>query len=1512
MQSQPVGLYDPRHEHDACGIGAVVRVSGRKDHSILDMAKDVLMNMQHRGAMGGDECTGDGAGILFQIPDEFFAAEAKRLGFVLPPAGHYGVAMLFLPREKAAAEAGEACFEEACCRFGLRIIGWRDVPTRNRSLGALARKSEPRMCQAFVDGGGESGDELERRLYLIRKRAERWAQEAGDFMLEFYVTSCSTRTVVYKGMFVAPQLFDYFPDLAEPTVASSLAVVHQRYSTNTFPSWKLAQPFRMVAHNGEINTLRGNINLMRAVEASLACPEFGPDMQSLLPIVQPGGSDSAAFDNALELLVQAGRSLPHGMMMMIPEAFPKNRQIGEDLRGFYEYHGALMEPWDGPAAMIFTDGVVVGGTLDRSGLRPCRYVITTDGLLVMASEAGVIPFEPERIRMKGKLGPGRMILADTAQGRILHDYEIKSRIARQKPYRRWLEQNRITLRGLLGPSAAARHDEGTIAPRLRAFGYTQEDLDRIVAPMALNGQEPVGSMGTDTPLAVLSERPKLLFDYFKQMFAQVTNPPLDSQWEGLVMSLLTFAGRHHNILEESPEHCRMLELRHPILSNEDMAQLQSLKRPDFKVVTLDTTYALDPVEPGKALAAAVAGLLAEADRAILKDDASMLILSDRREGPDRVPIPCLMAVSALHEHLLVKGLLGAAGFVVESGEPREVAHIGLLCGFGASGVNPYLALESISYMVHQGQLQTCLELEALHDNYILALKKGLLKIMSKMGISTLPSYRGAQLFQAVGLSREVVETYFPGIASPIGGAGLDVIARETLLRNQDAHGVREQGGLELDYGGEYAWRVNGERHLWSPESITLLQRAVREDDPELYRRFAAIINDHGTTLRSLLELIPGDPVPLDEVEPVESIVRRFCTGAMSHGSLSREVHETIAIAMNRLGAASNTGEGGEDPARYQPQADGEDRNCAIKQVASARFGVTIEYLSNAKEIQIKMAQGAKPGEGGQLPGAKVTPEIARLRHSTPGVTLISPPPHHDIYSIEELAQLIYDLRCANPSARISVKLVSEAGVGTVAAGVAKAGADEVLVSGFDGGTGASPLSSMKHAGLPWELGLAEAQQTLVLNGLRGRVTVQTDGQLRTGRDVVIAALLGAERFGFGAGILVSLGCILLRKCHEGNCTAGIATQREELRRQFAGKPEFVERYMRFVAEDVREWMARLGFRQFEEMVGRVNYLRQREAVPHWKAQGLDLSALLAEPVGQDLHCVRAGSHTGLSDHPDWAILDRLKQSILAAKPARIEMGIRNVHRAVGTILSHRITRLHGGRGLPDGTLELHFRGSAGQSFGAFLTHGVTMVLEGEANDHLGKGLSGGRIVVKVPEGSAFKPDENWIAGNSLLYGATAGEVFLNGLAGERFAVRNSGATAVVEGVGDHGCEYMTGGVVVVLGRAGRNFAAGMTGGVAYVLDEHQIFDTLCNLDTVNIEGGIRPDEDTLLRSLVEKHVAWTGSPKALGLLEQWPEAAGHFVKVIPLEYERAMQRPETRPVIAMNADMIEEVVSGKA
>jgi glutamate synthase (NADPH) large chain len=1518
MHPHPIGLYDPRHEHDACGIGAVARISGRKDHAILDMARDVLMNMQHRGAKGGDESTGDGAGILFQIPDEFFASEAERLGFALPPTGHYGVAMVFLPQDRGAAETCETCFAEACRVAGMNLLGWRDVPTQNRSLGELALLSEPRMRQAFVDGCGQEGETLERGLFLVRKRAERWVQEAGDFLGDFYISSCSARTVVYKGMFLAPQLFDYFPDLAEPTVASALAVVHQRYSTNTFPSWRLAQPFRMVAHNGEINTLRGNINLMRAVESSMDCPAFGQDLGDLFPIVQPGGSDSAAFDNALELLVQAGRSLPHGMMMMIPEAFPMNRHVGEDLRGFYEYHGALMEPWDGPAAMIFTDGVVVGGTLDRSGLRPCRYVVTTDGLLVMASEAGVIPFPPERIRTKGKLGPGRMILVDTAEGRILKDYEIKSRISRQKPYRRWLEQNRITLRGLLGPGAAAQHDEDTIAPRLRAFGYTQEDLDRIVGPMAVSGQEPVGSMGTDTPVAVLSDRPRLLFDYFKQMFAQVTNPPLDSQWEGLVMSLLTFAGRHHNVLEESPEHCRMLELQHPILSNEDMARLQALKRSDFKVVTLDMTFAANPGNPGKALEAGISMLLASAERAIKKEDASMLILSDRNEGPDRLPIPCLLAVSALHEHLLVQGLLGAAGFVVESGEPREVAHIGLLCGFGASGVNPYLALESISYLMHEGQLQSSLDLEVLHDNYVLALKKGLLKIMSKMGISTLPSYRGAQLFQALGLDQGFVDTYFPGISSPIGGVGLEVIAQECLLRHQAAYGPREPGVLELDHGGEYSWRKDGERHLWSPEAITLLQRAVRNDDQESYRGFAGLINRQSpVTLRSLMEFVPGVPVPLEEVESAESIVKRFCTGAMSHGSLSKEAHETLAIAMNRLGGASNTGEGGEDPARYTLQADGLDRNCAIKQVASARFGVTIEYLTNAKEIQIKMAQGAKPGEGGQLPGHKVAPEIARLRHSTPGVTLISPPPHHDIYSIEELAQLIYDLRCGNPAARISVKLVSEVGVGTVAAGVAKAGADEVLISGFDGGTGASPLSSIKHAGMPWEIGLAEAQQTLVLNGLRDRITLQTDGQLRTGRDVVVAALLGAERFGFGAGALVSLGCILLRKCHEGNCTAGIATQREELRCHFAGKPEHVERYMLFMAGEVRELMAELGFRRFEDMVGRVDRLAKRQAIEHWKAKGLDFSALLAESrvqEGQAIRCTQTARKTFLADHLDWGILERLRSSLETGRSARMELSIRNVHRSVGTILSHHITKLYGGKGLPDGTLELHFRGSAGQSFGAFLTNGMTLVLEGEANDHLGKGLCGGRIVVKVPEGSTFPSDENYIAGNSLLYGATGGEAFLNGLAGERFAVRNSGAFAVVEGVGDHGCEYMTGGVVVVLGRTGRNFAAGMTGGIAYVLDEHQIFDTQCSLDTVLIEGGLGPQEALLLRAMVERHVEWTQSKKGKKLLETWPDMVGRFVKVIPLEYGQALRQSklEPRSVIAVNAQMIEEVVSGKA
>jgi len=1186
------------------------------------------------------------------------------------------------------------------------------------------------------------------------------------------------------------------------------------------------------------------------------------------------------------------------LMMMIPEAFGPRYHISVDKRAFYEYHAAIMEPWDGPAAIVFTDGRLVGGTLDRNGLRPARYVVTTDGLVVLGSEVGVVEFPPERIARKGRLQPGRMFLVDTGAGRIITDNEIKSKIARQRPYRRWLEQNRIELRGLFNATRDEPPAPDVLARRMRAFGYTREELKMVLIPMASHGQEPVGSMGTDTPLAVLSDRPTLLMNYFKQLFAQVTNPPIDPLREGLVMSLMMFTGRCRNLLAETPEHCAQLKLPHPILTNEDVQRLRSARREGFQVATIPALFDATDDPPDQALRRGIDQMLAAAEEAVA-GGASLLIVSDREISPQRAAIPPLLAVSALHHGLLDRNLRGEVGLVVESGEPREVMHFCLLLGYGANAVNPYLAFQTLAELHRRDDVPSSLEPEQVVDHYIAAVKKGILKTISKMGISTLRSYRSAQIFECIGLKREVVDAYFKGTVSRIGGVGLEQIAAEALARHRDAFRARRPDEPDLDFGGEYHFRGDGERHMWNPQSVTLLQHAVRNDDPEAFGRFAAIADDQSRrlcTLRGLFDLVESEPIPLGEVEPAREIVRRFYTGAMSHGSISAEAHETLAVAMNRLGTYSNTGEGGEAPERYGPRDDGDSANCGIKQVASARFGVTIEYLSQAKMIQIKMAQGAKPGEGGHLPAHKVTEEIARLRHATPGVSLISPPPHHDIYSIEDLAQLIYDLKCAYPGVKVSVKLVSEVGVGTVAAGVAKGNADEVLISGYDGGTGASPLSSIKHAGCPWELGLAETQQTLVMNGLRGRILVQVDGQLKTGRDVVIGVLLGAERFGFGTAALVSLGCILMRKCHHGTCPVGIATQRPDLRKKFAGRPEHVERFMLFLAEDVRRWMARLGFRTIDDMVGRSDRLCTRQAVDHWKARGLDLSALLARPNAPetaDVRCVRPQPDR-LGDHLDRRILAEAADAVERGARCALEMPIRNVNRTVGTILSHEIVRRHGSGGLADGTLEITFRGSAGQSFGAFLAPGVTLRLIGDANDYVGKGLSGGRIIVRTPPGSPFEAHENIIVGNTLLYGATSGEAFINGMAGERFAVRNSGAIAVAEGVGDHGCEYMTGGRVIVLGQTGRNFAAGMSGGLAYVFDEHQLFDTLCNLDMVELASVHEAEDVEFLRATIRRHVEHTASRRAAWLLERWRDVTGRFVKVVPIDYARALQRMRER------------------
>jgi glutamate synthase (NADPH/NADH) large chain len=1489
------GLYESRREHDACGIGAVVNICGKCDHSIIEYGKQILINLHHRGAAGADETTGDGAGILIQIPHEFFSAKCEKLGFSLPEPAHYGAGMVFGSKDTKLRQQCDEVLESALDYYGMTVLGWRDVPTSSDCLGQIALTAEPSIRQIFVDGSGFEDELLEQRLYLARKRSERLIRENfGETAQDFYITSLSCRTICYKGMFMAWQLFAYYPDLANKLLKSALAIVHQRYSTNTFPNWRLAQPFRCIAHNGEINTLSGNRNWMQARETIMASDVFGDDMDDLLPVLTPEMSDSACFDSVLELLVRSGRSIPHSMMMMIPEAFGQKYHISTDKRAFYEYHASIMEPWDGPAAMVFTDGRIVGGTLDRNGLRPCRYLVTNDGLVIMASEAGVVQFPPEEIRHKGRLQPGHMFLVDTLEGRIISDNEIKSKIARQKPYRRWLDENKIELRGLFDAPKLAQADSETLARKLRLFGYTREELKMILLPMALNAQEPVGSMGNDTPLAVLSSRPKLLFNYFKQLFAQVTNPAIDPLREGLVMSLMNFVGRKLNILEETPEHCRQLKLPHPILANEDIQRLQTVQRKDLKTMSISAVFDYNVSDISHSLRLALNNLVDSAEEAV-KQGASLIIISDREASQTKAPIPSLLATADVHHGLLNRGLRGQAGLIVESGEPREVMHFCLLCGFGANAVNPYLVFELLDELHRLNDLPVKMDPTQIADNYIAAVKKGILKTMSKMGISTLRSYTGAQLFEAIGLNRSFVAEYFTGTSSRIGGIGLAEIAQEAADRHRDAFQQRPAGALGLDFGGEYHFRQNGEQHLWNPTTVAHLQHAVKYTDRQAYDDYAGAINQQAKklyTLRGLFEFVEGKAIPLEQVEPACEIVKRFCTGAMSHGSISKEAHECLAVAMNRIGAMSNTGEGGEEPTRYEFESNGDSKNCAIKQVASGRFGVTLNYLAHAKELQIKIAQGAKPGEGGQLPGHKVTEEIAGLRHSTPGVTLISPPPHHDIYSIEDLAQLIYDLKCSNPGVKVSVKLVAEVGVGTIAAGVAKGNADEVLISGHDGGTGASPLSSIKHTGCPWELGLAETQQVLVMNNLRDRIRVQTDGQLRTGRDVVVAALLGAERFGFGTSALVTLGCTLLRKCHEGACPFGIGTQDPELRKRFAGKPEYVERFMYFIAEEVRQIMSQLGFKKFEDMIGRVDKLHTKTAINHWKAKDLDFSMIFYQPDVSGQRALRSVNSQAdrLNDHLDWRILKKAKPAIERAEHTSIEMPIRNIDRTVGAILSNKIVKKYGPKGLPDDTLEIVLSGSAGQSFGAFLAPGVTLKLLGDSNDYLGKGLSGGRIIIKTPEGSPFMPHENIIVGNTVLYGATSGQVFINGMAGERFCVRNSGATAVVEGLGDHGCEYMTGGLVVVLGKTGCNFAAGMSGGLAYVLDEAQLFDTRCNLDMVELESVWKKEDKDLLHNLIRQHLIYTNSKHAQHILDAWPDMVGKFVKVVPIDYRKALQK----------------------
>jgi glutamate synthase domain-containing protein 2/glutamate synthase domain-containing protein 1/glutamate synthase domain-containing protein 3 len=1495
------GLYDPRHEHDACGVGFIVDLKARASHDLVHQALQILLNLEHRGACGCESNTGDGAGILLQMPHRFLARECDCLGISLPQRGQYGVAMCFLPTDPSERHRCEELFEQVVQAEGQRVLGWRDVPTNNASLGPTARGAQPVIRQLFIQAQGLQSldvDDLrfERKLYVIRRCIEN-AIKRSDLRQRgmFYIPSLSCKTLIYKGMLKSSQLAEFYPDLMDESLETSLALVHSRFSTNTFPNWARAHPYRYLAHNGEINTLRGNVNWMHARQSLFASELFGEDIKKLLPIIDEEGSDSAMFDNALEMLTLTGRSLPHAVMMMIPEPWTGDPHMRPEKRAFYEYHSCLMEPWDGPASIAFTDGRLIGAVLDRNGLRPSRYYVTKGGLVIMASEVGVLDVPPEEVLLKGRLQPGRMFLVDQSQGRIIADEELKLKIATEKPYAEWLQANLISLEELPDGPPAHEPDHATVLLRQQAFGYTTEDLRLLMAPMAAEGNEAVGSMGNDAALAVLSDRPQLLYNYFKQLFAQVTNPPVDGIREELIMSMETTIGREWNLLEPRPESCRQIRLRSPILTTEELDKVRALEgitRGRFKSLTLPILFS--PHDGVRGLERAMTTLCKQASQAIARG-YEFLILSDRGVDRNHAAIPALLAVAGVHHHLIREGTRTQVSLILESGEPREVHHFALLIGYGAGAICPYLAFESLDDLIRQGHLTNVTHEQAIHK-YIKAIDKGVAKVMSKMGISTAQSYCGAQIFEAVGLGPEMIDKYFTWTASRVGGIGLDVIAKEALARHRHAFPDRSVNGRTLDVGGHYQWRRDGEHHLFNPETVHKLQYACRTGDYKVFKEYSALVDNQSkklATLRGLFEFkLDRPPVPIEEVEPAEAILKRFKSGAMSYGSISKEAHETLAIAMNRIGGKSNTGEGGEDPERYVPEPNGDSKNSAIKQVASGRFGVTSLYLVNAKELQIKMAQGAKPGEGGQLPGHKVYPWIAKVRHSTPGVGLISPPPHHDIYSIEDLAELIHDLKNANPQARISVKLVAEVGVGTIAAGVAKAHADVVLISGHDGGTGASPLTSIKHAGVPWELGLAETQQTLVLNDLRSRIVVEVDGQLKTGRDVVIGALLGAEEFGFATAPLVAMGCIMMRVCHLNTCPVGVATQDPKLRAKFQGKPEHVVTFMRFVAEEVREWMAKLGYRSFNEMIGHSERLEVREAVEHYKARGLDFSAIFYQPpvpstIGR--YCSIPQDH-GLDKSLDvTTLLPLCEPALTRGEKVEATLPIRNVNRVVGTMVGSEITRRYGAAGLPDDTIRLHFYGSAGQSFGAFIPKGMTLILEGDSNDYIGKGLSGGKIIVYPPKGSTFDPAENVIVGNVAFYGATSGEAYINGLAGERFCVRNSGVHAVVLAVGDHGCEYMTGGRVVVLGPTGRNFAAGMSGGLAYVLDETGDFPKKCNQEMVKLFKLDDAEEIEEVRALVRRHAEHTGSQRAWQVLALWDEMVPKFVKVYPNDYRRVIE-----------------------
>ena len=1490
------GMYSPEYEHDACGIGFVVNIHGKKSHKIVRQGLTILANLAHRGGAGSEENTGDGAGILLQIPDRFFRQVCPLIDINLPAAGEYGVGMLFLPRQADAREACQKRIEDIIRSEGQGILGWRTLPVNESTLGSVARSNRPHFSQIFIQKSDDCKTELdfERKLYVIRKRCESLtANLAEDDTSYFYFASLSCRTIVFKGMLTADQIDAFYLDLTSLEFDSAMALVHSRYSTNTFPSWERAHPYRYLIHNGEINTLRGNINSMHARQANIKTDVFGEDVSKVFPIINTEGSDSAMFDNCLEFLTLSGRSLAHSAMMMVPEPWSKHESMNDDLKAFYEYHSMLVEPWDGPAAMAFTDGRQICAILDRNGLRPSRYYVTKDGLVILSSEAGVLDIPPEDIIAKNRLRPGRLLLIDTDEGRIVTDEEIKEKVAGEHPYRKWINKYTLSLEHL--PVKAEMPEPPVVAPAKielyqKAFGYTYEDVKTMILPMARDGIDPLGSMGQDTPLAVLSDKPQLLYNYFKQLFAQVTNPPIDSLRENIVTMSRLYLGSTGNLVDPKPNDCHQIKIKHPILTDEDLIKLKNIDEEGFRAVTIPILFPAGG--DGLELKNALTDLFSAAERAV-DSGANILVLSDRGINKNKAAIPALLAVSGLHQYLTRKRKRKHCSLILESAEPREVHHFALLIGYGVSAINPYLAYATVEDLIQKGIL-TGMTLKDANAHYVKASVKGIVKVLSKMGISAIQSYKGAQIFEALGVGKNVIDTYFTSTPSPIGGIGLDEIARESNMRHEAAYapGDPDSG---LASGGQYQWRKDGEYHQFNPMTVHLLQQSVRNGDYSVFKEYSNHLNKETQrlcTIRGLLEFVPTkQPISIYEVESVESIVRRFKTGAMSYGSISKEAHEALAVAMNRLGGKSNTGEGGEDPARFIPLPNGDSKNSAIKQVASGRFGVTSDYLVHARELQIKMAQGAKPGEGGQLPGRKVYPWIAQTRHSTPGVGLISPPPHHDIYSIEDLAELIHDLKNANKFARINVKLVSEIGVGTIAAGVAKGRADVVLISGYDGGTGASPKTSIRHAGLPWELGLAETHQTLLLNDLRSRIVVETDGKLLTGRDVAIAALLGAEEFGFATGPLVALGCVMMRVCNLDTCPVGVATQNPELRNKFCGKPDYVVNFMRFIAEELREVMAELGFKTVDDMIGRTDMLRADNAVDFWKTRGLDLSCLLYQPnldSSIERHCTKTQDHK-LEETLDQQILIPLCQPALGqGKPVRITLPVRNVNRVVGTQLGSEVTRKYGAKGLPDNTINVLFKGSAGQSFGAFIPAGITLRLEGDSNDYVGKGLSGGRIAVFPDASSTFVPQDNIIIGNVAFYGATSGEAYINGVAGERFCVRNSGASAVVEGCGDHGCEYMTGGHVVVLGETGRNFAAGMSGGVAYVYDEDGKFAMRCNKEMVGLSTLSDPEDITLVKLMILKHVEYTGSKYAAEILEDFDKFAPKFVKVFPKDYERML------------------------